>query len=230
MRTNNVSKIHADVVCENDVFVYDRGEITEHSIDFRKPRGDVYAAYALIKMKDGSEKCEVLSRDEIEVIRNRSRAGKSGPWVTDWNEMAKKTAFRRVSKWVPLSAEIRDAISEDDRQFEAVVDGVVSSPRISSLDDLTASLEDKSEPEEALEADSSEPMKVESTDEAFPELKVVAAALEAIENATDTATVTDQVGIAEQAFEPLKLPAKRKKELLSQINEASKAKHADLSE
>ena len=53
-------------------------------------------------------------------------------------------------------------------------------------------------------------------------------ALQAIENATDTATVTDQVGIAEQAFETLELPAKRKKELLTEINKASKAKHEEL--
>ncbi len=29
--------------------------------------------------------------------------------MTDWNEMAKKTVFRRVSKWLPLSAEVLDA-------------------------------------------------------------------------------------------------------------------------
>ena len=36
-----------------------------------------------------------------------------GPWKTDWTEMAKKTAFRRVSKWLPLSAEIYQAFAKD---------------------------------------------------------------------------------------------------------------------
>ena len=90
MRSGRVSNIHADVVCDNDLFEYDRGEIKKHVIDLRKPRGNVYAAYALVRFKDGTEKCEVMSRDEIEAIRRRSRASSNGPWVTDWNEMAKK--------------------------------------------------------------------------------------------------------------------------------------------
>lgn len=138
MRTGQISKIHADVVCDNDVFLYDRGEVKAHQIDFKNPRGNVYAAYAIVRMKDGSEKCEVLSRDEIESIRKRSKASGSGPWVTDWNEMAKKSAFRRVSKWIPLSAEIRDTLERDDDRFEAI--DAVSVTRVApkSLDDLTS--------------------------------------------------------------------------------------------
>lgn len=134
-RSGVVANIHSDIVCENDVFLYDRGELVEHKIDFRRPRGEMYAAYCLVRMKDGTEKCEVLTKQEIDGIRSRSKAGKSGPWVTDYNEMAKKTAFRRVSKWIPLSAEIRDAVLADDD----TVDGeVVREPRPKlGLDDLT---------------------------------------------------------------------------------------------
>jgi recombination protein RecT len=113
MRSGAVSNLHADVVCDADVFVYDRGAVTDHKIDFRKPRGKVYAVYAICRFKDGSEKAEVMSADEVESIRKRSKAGQSGPWVTDWNEMAKKTAFRRLSKWLPLSPEYRDALDHD---------------------------------------------------------------------------------------------------------------------
>lgn len=114
MRTGLVSKIHADVVCENDAFEYDIGEIVTHKIDLRKPRGEVFAAYAICQFKDGARSAVVMAKSEIEAIRKRSRAGGSGPWVTDWNEMAKKTAFRRLSKWLPLSPEIRDAVEKDD--------------------------------------------------------------------------------------------------------------------
>ena len=118
MRSGMVSYLHADIVCENDVFEFNMGEIGKHIIDFKSPRGDVYAAYAICKFKDGTAKADVMTRDEIEAIRKRSRAGQSGPWVTDWNEMAKKTVFRRLSKWLPLSPEIRDAVENDDEQFE----------------------------------------------------------------------------------------------------------------
>lgn len=114
MRSGIVSFLHADVVCENDQFDYNAGQLKEHKIDFKKPRGNVYAVYALCRFKDGSEKCDVMTRDEVEAVRGRSRAGNNGPWVTDWNEMAKKSVFRRLSKWLPLSPEFRDAVEADD--------------------------------------------------------------------------------------------------------------------
>lgn len=115
--TGDVSFIHADVICDSDEFTYDKGEIKTHKIDLRKDRDNPYAAYALIRFKDGTEKAEVMTKGEIEAVRKRSRAGQSGPWVTDWNEMAKKTVFRRASKWVKLSPEQRDIIEADDDQF-----------------------------------------------------------------------------------------------------------------
>jgi recombination protein RecT len=117
MRSGLVSYLHADTVCEADQFEVNLGEITKHVIDYRKPRGEVYAAYAVCRFKDGATKAEVMTREEVEAIRKRSRAGTSGPWVTDWAEMAKKTAFRRLSKWLPLSADLRQAIEVDDDQF-----------------------------------------------------------------------------------------------------------------
>lgn len=113
MRSGEVSNIHADVVCETDEFEFDRGVLVKHKIDFRKPRGEVYAVYAIARFKDGGEKCEVMTRQDVEAVRHRSRAGNNGPWVTDWNEMAKKTVFRRLSKWLPLSPEYRDALDAD---------------------------------------------------------------------------------------------------------------------
>jgi recombination protein RecT len=113
MRSGMVSNLHADIVCANDRFSYDTGKIEHHKINFMEPRGPVYAVYAIARFKDGSEKTDVMTVDEVEAIRSRSKAAQSGPWVTDWNEMAKKTVFRRLSKWLPLSPEFRDAIESD---------------------------------------------------------------------------------------------------------------------
>lgn len=114
MRSGLVGSIHADKVCENDAFEVDRGTVTKHRIDYRKPRGNAYAYYVLVKFKDGSEKTEVMTRDEVDAIRKRSRSGNNGPWVSDFDEMAKKTVFRRASKWLSLSPEIRQAVEHDD--------------------------------------------------------------------------------------------------------------------
>jgi recombination protein RecT len=123
MRSGQVSNIHADVVCEKDEFDFDRGQLLHHRINFREERGPVFAVYAICRFKDGQEKCDVMTKHDIELIRSRSRAKDNGPWVTDWNEMAKKTVFRRLSKWLPLSAEFRDALDADaeaveERRFE----------------------------------------------------------------------------------------------------------------
>src|SRR5258708_34479629 len=118
-RSGDVSYIHADVVCENDEFDYHFGTGATLS---HKPklndRGDVYAAYSFVRLKDGSEDFDVMDMQEIERIKQRSAAVKSGkkdtPWVTDENEMRKKTVFRRHSKWLPLSPEVKSAIEYDD--------------------------------------------------------------------------------------------------------------------
>lgn len=127
MRSGSISNLHADVIREGDLFKYSAGELTEHVPHFLrrdadKPlkAGNIIAAYAVCTFKDESTKCEILSADEIEGIRQRSKAGNSGPWVTDFAEMAKKTAFRRLSKWLPLSPEYRDALDADDDAIEPV--------------------------------------------------------------------------------------------------------------
>lgn len=117
MRSGLVSSIHADKVCDNDEFEYDRGILIKHKPDFKKARGDAYAYYVVVRFKDGTEKTEVMAKDEIDKIRSRSRSGNSGPWSTDYDEMAKKTVFRRASKWLSLTPEIRTAIEMDDEDL-----------------------------------------------------------------------------------------------------------------
>jgi len=124
MRSGTVANIHADKVCENDDFQVNLGEITAHKIDYKQPRGKAYAYYALVRFKDGTSKCEIMPSEDIESIRKRSKAATAGPWVTDYDEMAKKTAFRRLSKWIQLSPEFRSALEFDadrleERRFDA---------------------------------------------------------------------------------------------------------------
>ncbi len=120
----DVSAIHADVVCEKDVFDYHNGEVN-HSVNFRDQRGAMYAAYVIITFKDGGKHSEVMTRAEIDAIRKRSKAANNGPWVTDYNEMAKKTVFRRASKWITLSPEIADALEREDAGFNGSLVGEV---------------------------------------------------------------------------------------------------------
>ena len=119
-RSGYVRNIHADVVREGDLFEFSLGRVTKHTpwaflpaSERATAAGDIVAAYCVVELKDDAVKHEVMTRGEIDGIRDRSKAGKSGPWVTDFAEMAKKTVFRRASKWLPLSAEVHDAFSRD---------------------------------------------------------------------------------------------------------------------
>ncbi len=145
MRSGNVSKIHADVICENDEFEYDKGEIIKHKINFRQPRGEAYAAYSYIRFKDGSEKSEVMGRDDIYLVREKSKGYqafkskkiKTCPWTDEQSEpeMWKKTVFKRCSKWAPLSPEVRDLIEKDDEDYiDIQATAVPEKPRRSFLE------------------------------------------------------------------------------------------------
>lgn len=125
MRSGYVSYVHADIVCENDDFEYNMGQIIHHRINLKQPRGKMYAAYAMCKMKDGSHKAEVMHIDDINVIRARSSSANSGPWVSDYHAMCKKTCVRQLAKWLDLTPITKDVIGEEDARMESerVIEG-----------------------------------------------------------------------------------------------------------
>lgn len=107
--------ISAHTAHENDKFEYELGDDEKivHKPRLDGPRGLVIAAYAVAKTKDGGIYREVMSVEDIEKIRNVSRAKDAGPWVQWYEEMARKTVLRRLMKRLPSSADI-DALVEAD--------------------------------------------------------------------------------------------------------------------
>jgi recombination protein RecT len=124
-RSGEVSYIHADVVYENDEWSFGFGTDAHlrHKPAVRDRGKNCIAFYSYVKLKDGSEDFMVLSPAEVETVRKRSKAASNGPWVTDYDEMGKKTAFRRHSKWLPLSPEVRDVIERDDEAIDVTAQG-----------------------------------------------------------------------------------------------------------
>lgn len=123
-RSGEIADIHADVVCENDFFEYSFG--SEGKL-VHKPaisdRGKPIAGYSFVRLKDGSSSYEVMNLEEIEAIHQRSKAKDVGPWKTDYNEMAKKTVFRRHWKWLPFASEFNEVLEKD---YDVPVDVVRS--------------------------------------------------------------------------------------------------------
>lgn len=116
-RSGTVTKIEAHVVHEKDHFKFRWGlsEILEHEPTIGNEPGDVIYAYAVATYKDGTKQFDVMTHREIEAIRSRSKSANDGPWVTDWEEMAKKTVIRRISKMLDLSPEFQRAVALEDK-------------------------------------------------------------------------------------------------------------------
>lgn len=116
--SGEISTWSVQAVYENDTFDFCLGD-DEHIT--HKPalakRGNLIAVYSIVTMKDGEKSREVMSVEDVNAIRARSRSGNAGPWVSDFAEMAKKTVVRRHSKRLPLSTDIDGAIREDDELF-----------------------------------------------------------------------------------------------------------------
>lgn len=116
--SGEISTWSVQAVYENDAFDFALGD-DEHIT--HKPalsnRGRLIAVYSIVTMKSGEKSREVMSVEDVEAIRKRSRSGNAGPWVTDFAEMAKKTVVRRHAKRLPLSTDIDGAIREDDDLF-----------------------------------------------------------------------------------------------------------------
>jgi recombination protein RecT len=81
--------------------------------------GPVLCAYACARFKDGGYQFEVMSLRELDAIKTRSKAS-SGPWVTDTEEMYRKTVTRRLCKWLPASIELARALELDNNAEEGL--------------------------------------------------------------------------------------------------------------
>ena len=114
-RSGQIEMIDAHVVYENDEFDYQYG--LEPKL-CHKPvlqnRGNPIAVYAVAKFKDGGFSYLVMSVEDVEKIRKRSKAADNGPWVTDWEAMAKKTAIKQLCKYLPLSIEVQRGLAADE--------------------------------------------------------------------------------------------------------------------
>ena len=64
--------------------------------------------YAIAWLKDGSKQFEYMSKAQVDHVKKKSKTAASGPWKTDYSEMARKTVVHRLGKYLPLSAEAQE--------------------------------------------------------------------------------------------------------------------------
>jgi recombination protein RecT len=116
-RSGQITSLIARAVYANDVFEYEFG-LKENII--HKPcmddRGALVAVYAVALLKDGGHQFEVMSKREIDLIKDKSQGKNGTPWTEYYDEMARKTVLRKLFKWLPCSVEMQKAVSLDELQ------------------------------------------------------------------------------------------------------------------
>lgn len=123
--SGDVVSIAAHEVCRNDHFKYVFGleEKLEH-IPASGERGEITHFYAVAQFKGGGHHFDVMTRGEVEAIRDGSsgyktalrfkKAGEepNSPWASSFVEMGKKSAIRRIAKYLPMNVQKAAAMTE----------------------------------------------------------------------------------------------------------------------
>lgn len=116
-RTGEYKDIYAHVVYENDVFEYELG-LDQKLV--HKPamsnRGNPIAYYAVYHLVNGGYGMYVMSIDDVINHKNKfsKTSNNNGPWVSDFDAMAKKTVLKQLLKYAPKSVELANIIEADE--------------------------------------------------------------------------------------------------------------------
>lgn len=131
-RQGDIGFVEAEIICKNDKTLYVLGDNSHfESMVNWQDRGPAVAVYALAKYRDGGIAARVvMTRDQVENIRTRSQNANGPAWTENWEEMAKKTALRRLSKLLPLSTTAASAfrlseVQEELGQSASIIEGQV---------------------------------------------------------------------------------------------------------
>ena len=146
-RSGQIKSIEAHIVHDGDTFDLAFGlDPKLVHIPNLESEGAFKFVYAVAKLTDGGLQFEVMTKPQIDKIKNASKAGRSGPWVDHYEEMARKTVVRRLFKYLPMSVEMADALDrEDERESGAKVPpnmaGLVMLPEVADEPVVDASPE-----------------------------------------------------------------------------------------
>jgi recombination protein RecT len=157
-----VTFVEAAIVYDADYFEYQRGTggYLHHREAWGTPdgRGQRKAVWARVVFASGQDKWDVMSiADDVEPIRKRapSARARSSPWLTDYDEMAKKTVLRRLCKTQRIALPAM-AVLDDEEDFEyrrgLAASPVNPVPVAGPLGELRQQLQQRVAPDFAAEA------------------------------------------------------------------------------
>jgi recombination protein RecT len=120
-RSEHIETITARAVYEADHFDVEYGlnEKLEHKPQLDGDRGQLRFVYAYAKYVGGGHNFVVMSREDIEKVRETSQTGRKnkGPWRDWYEQMSLKSAIKRLRAYLPLSVEMADAFAADEQRL-----------------------------------------------------------------------------------------------------------------
>lgn len=145
-RSGEVTSIETHIVYARDEFDLVLGiESSVKHIPFLEgDRGAPRLVYGVAKFKDGGHHFEWMPLTEVDRIRSRGKASNNGPWVTDYEQMVRKTLIRRMANYLPMSIELANAIQIGDAAdagHKATIDGDFVTVEENVIDDVTSQAE-----------------------------------------------------------------------------------------
>ena len=123
--SGEIRHIDAGIVCQNDDYEFEKGLEPKCHVKFKfgQDRGPVIGYYACSSFVGGGSCFEVMTKDEVlRFAKVKSKSFNAGPWQNDFDAMAIKTVFKRLSKWLPMNEGMEKAISSDEKVLTDKVD------------------------------------------------------------------------------------------------------------
>lgn len=117
---NGIRSIQFDIVHKNDDFAWsiNNGQLQMSHTPELWTNSEPIGAYCTWRDKDGTMHGVVMTKAEIDKVRNGSRAKNAKPWTEFYDQMALKTVVRRASKQWALPYAICEAMQRaDDMEF-----------------------------------------------------------------------------------------------------------------
>lgn len=133
-RQGDIGFVEAEVICQHDKTTYVLGDESRfEAVVSWQDRGPMVAVYALAKYRDGGIAARVvMTKETVDGIRARSQNANGPAWTDNYEEMAKKTALRRLAKLLPLATTAANAfrlseLHEELNQPARIIEGQVVS-------------------------------------------------------------------------------------------------------
>lgn len=159
-RSENMLTVQAYVVYQNDKFEYELGlDPKLKHIPATSNRGEAIYVYAVFKTSNGGYGFEVMSIEDVkEHGKKYSKSFNSqySPWTTNFEEMAKKTAIKKVLKYAPLKTEFATAIAVDEGTIKASNDSEIPLQVEYQVNDETEEAQDSGKEEKPINNETTE--------------------------------------------------------------------------